>query len=136
VSRQFRELFDDRGLLRTFRADQDAMPLPPAGPGWFDQDHHHAAEQVHGQSTEHPFRKKAGVVFENLKDPLVVERSHPRFPLGPSESRRWRAHSNVTDRVAPGTEARSLKRRYSARLYGGIITFKMSIRIEETGKCE
>ena len=30
VRRQFGELFDDRGLLRKFGAEQDAMPLPPA----------------------------------------------------------------------------------------------------------
>lgn len=82
VRHQFRELFDDRGLLRMFGADQDAMPLPPASPGWFDQDHHHAAEQVDGQSTEHPLGEEAGVVFEDLKDPFVVERSHRRFSLG------------------------------------------------------
>ena len=79
VRRQLRELFDDRGLMRMLRADQDAMPLPPASPGWFDQEHHLAAEQVDGQSTEHPLGEEAGVVLEDLKDPFVVERFHLRF---------------------------------------------------------
>ncbi len=79
VRRQLRELFDDRGLMRMFRADQDAMPLPPASPGWFDQEHHLATEQVDGQSTEHPLGEEAGVVLEDLKDPFVVERFHLRF---------------------------------------------------------
>jgi hypothetical protein len=55
-------------------ADQDAMPLPPAGPGWFDQNHHHASEQVGRESTKHPPGQKAGVRFEGLKDPFVIER--------------------------------------------------------------
>jgi hypothetical protein len=37
VRGQLRELFNDRGLMRMFRADQDAMPRPPASPGWFDK---------------------------------------------------------------------------------------------------
>ena len=84
VRRQFRELFDDPGLLCSVSADQDAMPVPPASPGWFDQDHHHATEQVNGQSTEHPLGEEAGVVLEDLKNPLVVERFHPRFPFSGS----------------------------------------------------
>ena len=79
VRRQLRELFDDRRLMRMFRADQDAMPLPPATHRWFDQDDHLAAEQVDGQSTEHPLGEKAGMVLEDLKDPFVVERSHLRI---------------------------------------------------------
>jgi hypothetical protein len=75
---QLRERFDDRGLMRMIRADQDTMPLPPASPGWFDQDHHLAAEQVDGQSTEHPLGEEAGVVLEDPKNPFVVERSHQR----------------------------------------------------------
>ena len=73
---QLWELFDDRGLMRMFCAEQDAMPLPPASPGWLHQDHHLAAEQVHGQSTEHPLCEEAGMVLEGLKDPFIVERSH------------------------------------------------------------
>ena len=76
VRRQVRELFDDRGLMRIFRADQDAMPRPPAAFRWFDQEHHLAAKQVDGQSPEHPLREEARVVLEDLKDPFVVERFH------------------------------------------------------------
>ena len=82
VRRQLRELFDDRGLMRMFRADQDAMPLPPTSLGLFDQEHHLATEQVDGQATEHPLGEEAGVVLEVLKDPLVVERSHLPLWLG------------------------------------------------------
>ncbi len=87
VRRQLRELFDDRGLMRMFRADQDAMPVPPASLGWLDQEHHLAAEQVDCQSTEHPLGEEAGVAFEDLKDPFVVEGSHPR--ISTCESSRW-----------------------------------------------
>ena len=73
VRRQLREFFNDRGLMCMFRADQDAMPLPPASPGWFDQEHHLTAEQIDGQSTEHPLGEEAGVVLEDLQDPFVVE---------------------------------------------------------------
>ena len=76
VGRQLRELFDERGLMSMFRADQNAMPFPAAGLGWFDQEHHLAAEQVDGQPTEHPLGEEAGVVLEDLKGPFVVERSH------------------------------------------------------------
>ena len=64
------------------RLDQDAMPFPPASPGWFHQDHHLAAEQVGRQSAEHPLREEAGMILEGLKDPLIVERFHPGFPFG------------------------------------------------------
>jgi hypothetical protein len=58
------------------------MPFPSASLGWFDQDHHHSAKQIDGQPAEHPFGEEAGVFFEDLKDPLVLERSSPRFPFG------------------------------------------------------
>ena len=80
VSRQLRELFDDRLLMCIFGADQDAVPLPATSLGWFDQQHHLPAEQVDGQSTEHPLGEEAGMVFEDLKDPLVIERFHLRTP--------------------------------------------------------
>ena len=83
VRRQLRELSDDRRVMRMFRADQDAVPLPSASLGWFDQDHHLAAEQVDGQSPEHPFGEEARMVRENLTDPFVVERFHSRFPPAP-----------------------------------------------------
>src|SRR5262249_3427218 len=76
VRHQLWELFDDRGLIRMFRADQYAMPFPPASLGWFDQDQHLTAEQVCGQSTEHPFGEEAGLVLKVLKDPFIVEPSH------------------------------------------------------------
>ena len=76
VPRQLRELFDDCGVTRTLRADQDAMPLPPPRAGWFDQDHHLAAEHVNGQSTKHPLREECRVVLQVLKDPFVIERFH------------------------------------------------------------
>ncbi len=78
VRLQLRDFFDDRGLIRTLCADQDPMPVPPAAPGWFDQDHHLAAEQVDGQSTEHPLCEKARLVLKGLKDPFVVECFHPK----------------------------------------------------------
>jgi len=74
---KLREIFDDRRVMRMFRADQDAMPFPPACPGWFHQDHHLAAEQVHGQSTEHPLGEETRMVLEDLTDPFIVERLHP-----------------------------------------------------------
>src|SRR6516225_9845480 len=77
---QLRKLSDDGGLVRTLRANQDTMPLPPASFGWFDQDHHLAAEQVDGQSPEHPFGEEARMVRKNLTDPFVVERFHSSFP--------------------------------------------------------
>ncbi len=86
VTRQVRKLFDDRRLMRMYRAEQDAMPLPAATPGWLDQNHHLAAEQVSGQSTEHPFREEAGMVFEGSKNPFVIECSTAGFHLQP-ESR-------------------------------------------------
>jgi hypothetical protein len=79
---QLRELFDDRGLMCMFRADQDTMPLPPASLGWFDQEHHLATKQVDGQATEHPLGEEAGVVLKDLKDPFVIERSHLTVWLG------------------------------------------------------
>lgn len=62
--------------MRVFGADQNTMPLPPAGPGGFDQDKHLAAEQVGGQSAEHPLADEGGMVLESLKDPFVVECLH------------------------------------------------------------
>jgi hypothetical protein len=59
--------------MRIFGADQDAVPLPSASLGWFDQEHHLPAEQIDGQSTEHPLGEEAGVVLEDLQDPFVVE---------------------------------------------------------------
>jgi hypothetical protein len=44
VRRQLRELRDDRGVMRVFRANQHTMPFPPPSFGWFDQDHHLTAE--------------------------------------------------------------------------------------------
>ena len=73
-----RELVNDRGLICTFRADQDAMPLPPASLDWLDQNHHLAAEQVYRQPTEHRLGEEAGMVLEDLKDPFIVECSHSR----------------------------------------------------------
>ena len=63
VRRQGWELFDDRGPLNIFRANQDTMPLPAACLGRFNQDHHHAAEQVSRESTEHSLGEKAGMLF-------------------------------------------------------------------------
>ena len=78
VWRQLRELFDDRRLMCVFGTDQGAVPLPATSLGWFDQQHHLPAEQVDGQSTEHPLGEEAGMVLEDLKDPLVIERFHLR----------------------------------------------------------
>ena len=61
------------------RADQNAVPRPPPSLGRFDQDHHLATEQICCQPTEHSLGEEAGVVLEDLKDPLVVERFHPRI---------------------------------------------------------
>jgi hypothetical protein len=41
---------------------------------------------------ERPFGKEASAFFQDLKDPLVVERSPPRFPVG-------RHHDNGSGRV-------------------------------------
>jgi hypothetical protein len=79
MRRQLRELLDDRGVMRMLSTDQNAMPLPPPRLGWFDQDHHLAAEQVDGQSAEHPLGEEAGMLLEDLKDPFVVEGSHRRL---------------------------------------------------------
>jgi hypothetical protein len=76
MRRQLWELLDDCGVMRTFRADQDTVPLPAAGLGWFDQQDHLATEQVGGQSTEHSLGEEAGMILEGLKDPFVVEGSH------------------------------------------------------------
>ncbi len=75
VRHQLPELFDDRGLMCMFRADQHSMPLPPAILCWFDQEHHLATKQIDGQATEHPLGEEAGMVLKTLKDPFVVERS-------------------------------------------------------------
>lgn len=80
VRLQLRKLFSDRGLMRMFRTDQNTMPLPPAGLGRFNQHHHLTAEQINGQSTEHPFREKARMVLEGLKDPFVIKRLHQSPP--------------------------------------------------------
>jgi len=71
-----RKLFENGGLMRMFRADENAMPLPPASLGWFHQHQHLAAEQVSGQSTEHPFYEEAGLFLKDLKNPFVVECLH------------------------------------------------------------
>ena len=68
--------------MRKFGAEKDAVPLPPSAPGWFDQEHHLAAEQVGGQSTEHPLGEEAGMVLEGLKDPFVVKGSRGGFLFG------------------------------------------------------
>lgn len=73
VGNQLRELFDNCGLMPTFRADQDSVPLPSTGLSRFDQYHHLAAEEISGQSTEHPLGEEAGMILEGLKDPFVVE---------------------------------------------------------------
>ena len=75
VRHQLPELFDDRGLMCMFRADQHSMPLPPAILCWFDEEHHLATKQIDGQTTEHPLGEEAGMVLKTLKDPFVVERS-------------------------------------------------------------
>lgn len=75
---QSRELFDDRRLMCIFGADHDAVRLPATGFRWFYQQHHLPAEQVDGQSTKHPLGEEAGMVLEDLKDPLVIERFHLR----------------------------------------------------------
>jgi len=79
VRRELRKLFDDRGMVHPIRADQHTVPLPPACLSWFNQYHHLAAEQVDGQSAEHPLRQEAGVVLEALKNPLVVEPFHNHY---------------------------------------------------------
>src|SRR5262249_42345143 len=76
VRRQMRELFENSVLMRMFRADKNAMPHPAASLGWFHQHQHLAAEQVSGQSTEHPFYEEAGVFLKDLKNPFVVECLH------------------------------------------------------------
>jgi hypothetical protein len=76
VRRELRERFGDRGLMRMFRADQNAMPLPPASLRWFDEDQHLPAEQIDRQSTKHPLGEEAGVVLEGAKDPFVIEDLH------------------------------------------------------------
>ena len=76
VRRQLRELFDDREVMDMIRAEQDTMPLPPAGFGRFDQNHHQASEQVDCQTTEHPFGEEARVVLKDLNDPFIVEGFH------------------------------------------------------------
>ena len=76
---QLRKFFDDARMMRMLGADQDAVPFPPPSSGWFDQDHHHPAEQVDGEPTEHPLGEETRVVFEDLKDPFVVERLHRDF---------------------------------------------------------
>ena len=75
VRYQLPKLFDDRGLMCMFRADQHSMPLPPAILCWFDQEHHLATKQVDGQATEHPLGEEAGMILKTLKDPFVVEYS-------------------------------------------------------------
>jgi len=85
------------------------MPLPPASPGRFDQDHHHATEHVDGQSTEHPLGEEARVVLEDLKEytPQFIRAARGRFGAGetPTSSARllvdttnWR-HPLKTDRA-------------------------------------
>jgi len=74
------------------------MPLPSA------------TEHVDGQSTEHPLGEEARVVLEDLKDPFVVERFHPRFPFS------GRNHDSYTPRssfVQP--EAASVQERLQRR---------------------
>ena len=73
---QWWEFFDDRRMMRVVRADQDAVPLPPAGLRRLDEDHHLAAEQVDGESPEHPLGEEGGIILEHLTDPFVVERFH------------------------------------------------------------
>src|SRR5262249_38029378 len=95
VRRQLRERFDDRRLMCMVRADEDTVPLPAASPGWFDQDHHLTAEQVNGQSTEHPLGEEARVVFEEPEDPFVVERFHLRNNSGTEKCYRQSATGHL-----------------------------------------
>ena len=76
MRRQLRELGDDRAVMRVVGADEDAVPLPPAGLRRLDEDHHLAAEQVDGQPAEHPLGEEARMVLEGLHDPFVVEGLH------------------------------------------------------------
>ncbi len=116
VRRQLRKLFDDRGVMRTLRADQNAMPLPPPSPGWFDQEHHLTAEQVHSKAAEHPLGEEAGIVLESPHDPFVVERLHrsharltatlERIPFRPRGRRRARCTPSWPRHTVPATRDR------------------------------
>ena len=58
------------------RTDQNAMPVPAAGFCGLNQHKHLTFEEVDGQSTEHSFRKKGGMIREGIKNPLVLEFFH------------------------------------------------------------
>jgi len=88
VRRQWLELSDNRGVMRVFGADQDAVPFPAARLGWFHQHQHLPAEQIDGEPTEHPLREKGLVDLERFENPLVVERSHSTASYVSSARRR------------------------------------------------